>query len=123
MINTIALFLVVKTVKGIEITTQGMDGFLTLAVTAMVIGVINTLIKPVILLLTLPFTILTLGLFTLVINGAMFWLAAFIVKGFVVTDFMGAVIGALFFSILTMIFGMFIPDGSRVKVRYKVFKD
>ena len=122
MVNAIALFVVVNTVKGIDITQQGIDGFKTLAVAALVIGLVNTFIKPVILILTLPLTILTLGLFTLLVNALMFGLAGYLVKGFEVTSVIGAVIGALAFSILSFIFGLFIPDnaGGSAQIRYKV---
>jgi len=122
IVNAIALFVVVNTVKGIDITQQGIEGFKTLAVAALVIGLVNTFIKPVILILTLPLTILTLGLFTLLVNALMFGLAGYLVKGFEVTSVIGAVIGALAFSILSFIFGLFIPDnaGGSAQIKYKV---
>jgi putative membrane protein len=122
MVNAIALFVVVNTVKGIDITRGGMDGFITLAAAALVIGLVNTFIKPVILVLTLPLTVLTLGLFTLFVNALMFGLAGYLVKGFEVTSIIGAIIGALAFSVLSFIFGLFIPDnaGGSAHIRYKV---
>lgn len=122
LVNAIALFVVVNTVKGIDITRSGMDGFITLAAAALVIGLVNTFIKPVILVLTLPLTVLTLGLFTLIVNALMFALAGYLVKGFEVTSIIGAMIGALAFSILSFIFGLFIPDnaGGSAHIRYKV---
>lgn len=122
MVNAIALFVVVNTVKGIDITRGGIDGFITLAAAALVIGLVNTFIKPVILILTLPLTVLTLGLFTLLVNALMFGLAGYLVKGFEVTSILGAIIGALAFSFLSFIFGLFIPDnaGGSAHIRYKV---
>jgi putative membrane protein len=124
LINTVALFFIVKTIKGLEISPDGFAGVLTLLITAAVIGVINVFIKPVILLLTLPINVLSFGLFTLVINGIMLTLAGYLVTGFEVTSFWGAVIGSIFFSILSMFFGIFVPDGKNdQKVKYRIIDE
>lgn len=68
---------------------------------ALVIGLVNALVRPILLLLTLPVNILTLGLFTLVINALMFWLASSIVKGFDVVDFKAAFFGALVYWLVS----------------------
>ncbi|MFH1620984.1 MAG: phage holin family protein [Patescibacteria group bacterium] len=73
----------------------------TALMVALIIGLINALIRPLILLLTLPVNILTLGLFTFVINALMFWLASSIVKGFDVVDFKAAFFGALVFWLVS----------------------
>ena len=70
-------------------------------VAALVIGLVNALIRPLILLLTLPVNIVTLGLFTFVINALMFWLASSIVKGFDVANFRAAFFGALVYWIVS----------------------
>jgi len=72
-------------------------------VAALVIGLINALIRPLILLFTLPVNILTLGLFTFVINALMFWLASSIAKGFDVVDFKAAFLGALVYWLVSWI--------------------
>ncbi len=72
-------------------------------IAALVIGLINALIRPLILLLTLPVNILTLGLFTLVINALMFWLASSIAKGFDVSSFSAAFWGALVYWLVSWI--------------------
>jgi putative membrane protein len=77
------------------------DGFFTALITALVLGLINTLIRPLLILLTLPINILTLGLFTFVINGLLFWFVASFVDGFVVTGFWPAVGGAIVYGILS----------------------
>ncbi len=77
-------------IPGISVTN-----FYAALVAVLVLGLINALIKPIILLLTLPFTIVTLGLFTLVINTFCFWLASTFVKGFTVAGFWPAFWGAL----------------------------
>jgi putative membrane protein len=66
-----------------------------------VIGLLNAFLRPIVLLFTLPVTIMKLGLFTLVINGAMFYLAASLVEGFHVTGFGAAFLAALLFSIIS----------------------
>lgn len=99
-----ALFLVMKLITGIQI-----DRFQDLLLATLVLGLLNVFLRPVIMLLTLPVTMLTLGLFTLVINGLMFSLAAYIVPGFHVTSFGAAFVAALLFSVfsflLNMVFG------------------
>lgn len=73
----------------------------TAFVAALVIGLINALIRPLIILLTLPVNILTLGLFTLVINAVLFWFASSIVKGFDVANFTAAFLGALVYWLVS----------------------
>lgn len=76
------------------------DGFGTALLVALVLGFINALIRPILIVLTLPINILSLGLFTFVINGFCFWAAGF-VKGFTVHGFWGAVLGALIVSVIS----------------------
>ncbi len=99
----ILLLLVQKLVPGIEV-----DGFGNALLAGLALGIINALLKPVLLILTLPITILTLGLFLLVINALLLRLAAAIVPGFRVAGFGAAFWGALLLSIfsfgLTLIF-------------------
>jgi putative membrane protein len=80
---------------------------LSLAVAALVLGLVNALVRPVLLVLTLPFTILTLGLFYLVVNGIAFALAAALVPGFTVTSLGSAIGGALIVSLVSYAFGWF----------------
>ena len=70
-------------------------------IAALILGLVNTLIRPVLLVLTLPVTFLSLGLFIFVINGLMFWLVAQMVSGFYVAGFWSAVGGALLYSIIS----------------------
>jgi putative membrane protein len=81
----------------------GFENFYAALITAVVLGVLNALIRPVLLLLTLPINFLTLGLFTLVINGLLFWLTSTVVKGFFVEGFWPAFWAALIFSIFSFI--------------------
>ena len=82
-------------------TSIHVEGFGTALVAALVLGLINTLIRPVLVLLTLPVTLLTLGLFIFVINGLLFWFVGSFVKGFTVEGFWTAVFGAIVYSIIS----------------------
>ena len=79
----------------------GVDSLYTAMTTALVLGLVNALIRPVLILLTLPINILTLGLFTFVINGLLFWFVASFVKGFFVAGFWPAVAGAIVYSVIS----------------------
>ncbi len=103
IINAGALFLIAHVVDGIEIT-----GFLPALAGAFILGLLNTFIRPLILLLTLPFNVLTLGLFTFVINGFMLKLVASIIKGFEIHGFWPAVWGALLISIVSWLLNVFV---------------
>lgn len=98
IINALVLVGISSIMRGI-----GFDNFYAALITALALGVVNALIKPLIMILTLPINILTLGLFTLVINGAMFWFVSTFVKGFYLADFWTAFWAALIFSIVSAI--------------------
>jgi putative membrane protein len=95
-INAVALFLLPYLVPAVQVR-----GFGTALVVALIVGLLNTFIRPVLFILTLPITILTLGLFTLVLNGLMFWIASRLVEGFFVGGFWWAVLAALIYSIIS----------------------
>ena len=76
---------------------------------AFVLGVLNALLKPVLLLLTMPINLLTLGLFTLVVNGIVFWLATQFPMGVRVSDFVGAILAALVVSVVSFILSRLVP--------------
>jgi len=86
------------------------DGFLAALVAAFLLGIVNSIIKPILVLLTLPITVLTLGLFLLVINGLMLWLVSALVKGFYVNGFWGAVLGSILISLVSWILTRFLPS-------------
>lgn len=90
LINALAILGIAYYVPGISVSS-----FYAALIAALVLGIINALLRPILIILTLPVNILTLGLFTLVINALLFWLTSSIVKGFTVTDFKAAFIGAL----------------------------
>lgn len=77
------------------------DGFYTALIVALILGLINSVIRPVLLLLTLPLTIITLGLFIFVLNGLLFWFVASFIKGFTIAGFWPAVFGAIVYSLIS----------------------
>jgi len=105
LILTLAVLASAYLISGIHVAS-----FLTAVIVAAVLGFINTIIKPVIKILTLPINILTLGLFSLVINGFFFWLVADVVKGFSVATFAAAFWGALIVSIINWLGGRFLKE-------------
>src|SRR5689334_4506627 len=96
LVNAVALMAVPYLVPGIAVS-----GFVTALVAALVLGLVNAVIRPILILLTLPVTVLTLGLFIFVINGLMFWFVASFIDGFVVAGFWWGVFGAIAYSIVS----------------------
>jgi len=96
LVNAAALFAVPYVMRTVHV-----DSFIAAMVAALILGLVNALIKPILVLLTLPVTFLTLGLFIFVINGFLFWLVANFVKGFSVAGFWSAVGGAVMYSIIS----------------------
>jgi len=108
LVNTIALFVVVNVVAGISV-----ERWQTLLVGALALGLLNAFFRPILMLLTLPINVLTLGLFTLIINGLIFYLAAWMIKGFYVAGFWSAFVAALVFSIVSFLLNLLIHADSR----------
>lgn len=106
VINALAVLLVSRLVPGVSVS-----GFGSALVAAIVIGFVNALIRPVFALLSFPITVLTLGLFTLVINALMFWLASAFVPGFQVAGFWAAFFGAIVFWLVSWITNGLISEG------------
>lgn len=92
-----AVALTVSLVPGIEV--QG--GWPTIFLVALVWSVITMVIKPVLTILTLPITLITFGLFSLILNALLFWAVTIVVPGFIITSFFAAVLGAIVISILS----------------------
>jgi putative membrane protein len=99
LINAVTLLLIPYLVPSVSV-----DSFFTALVTALILGLVNSVIRPILVLLTLPITLVTLGLFILVINGLMFWFVASFVEGFRVAGFWSAFWGALLYSVLSTVF-------------------
>ena len=83
------------------------DSLAALAAAALVLGFVNAIVRPLLVLLTLPFTVLTLGLFYFIVNGIAFGLAAALVPGFRVTSFVTAVLGAFVVGVISWFIGIF----------------
>ncbi len=98
IINALVILIVAALVPGFHIAS-----FYAALIVALVLGIINLTLKPILLVLTLPITIVTLGLFAFIINALMLWLTATIVKGFTIDGFLSALVGALFISIIHFI--------------------
>ena len=93
-----ALLLVAQVYPGVVVASFG-----SAMVAALVLGLLNTLLRPILVLLTLPVTLLTLGLFLFVINALMFYFAASLLNGFHVTGFVAALIGSLIYSVFGIV--------------------
>ncbi len=96
ILNAVALLVVAYILPGITVASFG-----SALIAALVLGLLNTLVKPLLVLLTLPITIVTLGLFLLVLNALVFWFAGSVLKGFQVNGFWWALLGALIYSIVS----------------------
>ena len=96
LINALALIAVAYLLPSISVSS-----FTSALVAALVLGLVNAIIRPVLVLLTLPVTVLTLGLFILVINALLFWFVGSILDGFHVQGFWGALLGSILFSIVS----------------------
>ena len=90
------------------VPTIHVAGYRSALVAALVLGFVNTLIRPVLVLLTLPVTLLTLGLFIFVINGLLFWFVGSFIAGFTVDGFWSGVFGAIVYSIISWLLASFI---------------
>lgn len=96
LINAVALIAVAYLLPGVSVASFG-----TALVAALILGLVNAVIRPILVLLTLPVTILTLGLFIFVINGLLFWFVGSFIKGFVVAGFWWGVLGAIAYSLIS----------------------
>lgn len=98
LFNTLGLLLIAEFVPGITVT-----GFYPAFVAALVLGILNIFIRPILLILTLPITVLTLGLFALVINASLFLFAASFIENFEVRNFWYALLGSILMSIVSTV--------------------
>ena len=98
LLLALALLLVAHLYTGVQVAS-----FTSALIAALVLGLFNTLVRPLLVLLTLPVTLITLGLFLFVINALMFWAAASVLHGFGVNGFTAALIGSLLYSLCAML--------------------
>jgi putative membrane protein len=96
LLSALALLAVAYIYPGVRV-----ESFFAAAVAALALGLVNALVRPVLVILTLPVTIVTLGLFLFVINALLFWLVSEMVKGFAVQGFVAALIGSVLYSLIT----------------------
>jgi putative membrane protein len=111
VVNALAIAVASWILPGIQV-----DGFLAALGAGLVLGLVNAVVRPVLLVLTLPITFLTLGLFLLVLNGLCLWLVAGLIDGFEVYGFWSAVFGALIVSIVSWIVTALVSDSGRIVV-------
>ena len=110
-LNAMALLIVSTVIPGIEV-----KGVLPALSAAFFLGLVNAVVRPIILILTLPLTIVTLGLFIPVINAFLLKLVSLMIQGFEVHGFWSAVFGALLLSLVSGLLSVFINDRGRVEV-------
>jgi putative membrane protein len=104
VLNAVALLAVAYLMPSIEVS-----GFMSALIAAAVIGLVNILIRPLLILLTLPVTLLTLGLFIFVINGLLFYFAGYVLEGFHVQTFLAGIFGSILYSIISWLLILLIP--------------
>ena len=111
-VNSLAILIVTHIVRGIEVTST-----VTAVVAAFVLGIVNAFLRPIIILLTLPINILTLGLFTFVINALMLELVSWLIPAFHIDTFWTAIGGAIVITIVSFLLNWFLrPDKIQVRV-------
>ena len=108
VVNAAALWVAAQLVPGIVVS-----GLTPLLLAALVLGLINAIVRPILIILTLPLTLLTLGLFIFVLNAFCLWLTSRIVPGFMVQTFGTALLGALVVSIVSWLLTAFVSDTGR----------
>lgn len=97
-INALAILATAYLVQGIKV-----EGFTAALVAAFILGIVNAVVRPILILLTLPVNFLTLGLFTFVINGLMLWLVGSVVNGFYVRSLWAGIVGSIVISVISYI--------------------
>lgn len=109
LVNTLALMAVAYLMPSVTVSSFG-----AALIASAVLGLVNTVIRPVLVLLTLPVTVLTLGLFIFLINGLLFWMVASLLEGFDVAGFWSGVLGAIVYSLISwLLSALVLRDGNR----------
>lgn len=111
LIQTIAILVAAYVLKGIDVT-----GFVPALAAAALLGILNAFVRPLLLLLTLPLNILSLGLFTFVINAFLLKIASLVIEGFTVEGFWAALLGSLFISFVSALLNLFVREDGKVGV-------
>ena len=110
VVNAAALWVAAQLVPGFVLS-----GVTPLLLAALVLGLINAIVRPILLILTLPLTLVTLGLFLFILNAFCIWLTSRLVPGFEVHTFLAAVLGALVISAVSWIVTAFLSDAGRLR--------
>ncbi len=110
LVSGLAVFITAKVLPGVTV-----DGFLTAIIVAVVLGVLNAVVKPVIQILTLPITVITLGLFLLIINAAIILLADYFVSGFSVDGWIMALVFSFIITIVSSVLEVVTGSGDKKK--------
>ncbi len=118
LFNALGLILIAEFIDGIEVA-----GFYPALIAALVLGLLNTIVRPILLVLTLPITILTLGLFAFVLNAGIFLFAASFIEGFKVDGFWYALLGSLLMSVASTIGSKWLRQETPPKVEYREVKE
>jgi putative membrane protein len=111
LVNILAIVLAAAVVPGITL-----DGILPAVAAGLLLGLINAVVRPILLVLTLPITLVTLGLFLFVLNGLCLWFVASVVKGFHVAGFWSAILGALCVSLVSWVVTVLVSDTGKLVV-------
>ncbi|HAM55744.1 MAG TPA: hypothetical protein DCQ64_10185 [Candidatus Rokubacteria bacterium] len=109
LVNGLAIYLIAQVVPGIAVS-----GVLTALGAGLVLGLINAIVRPILVVLTLPATLLTLGLFLFVLNAFCLWLTSQLVRGFEIQGAWAALFGALLISAVSFVLNAFVSDRGRI---------
>jgi putative membrane protein len=110
LLNAAALAFTAWVINGISV-----DGVVPLLVASAILGILNAVIRPILLIITLPINLFTLGLFTFVVNGVLLMITSAVVEGFHVAGFWPAVIGALLLAIISFVLSSFVSDRGELR--------
>ena len=114
-VAALAIFAAVQIVPGISVDASDTAAVVLYAAVAIVLGLVNAVIRPILLALTCPFQLLTLGLGVLVVNAVCFWLAGWVAQSllgipFVVDGFLAALLGSIVVSVVSTVLNLVVPD-------------
>ena len=111
IVNAIAFYLIAMYVPGFHVAN-----FAAAIIAALIFGIVNAIVRPIVLLITLPFTIITLGLFVLIVNALMFWLTSWLAPGVRVDGFGPAFIGAMIMMIVSFVTSQIFKSQAETRV-------
>ena len=111
LMNALAIYFAAAIVPGIELS-----GVMAALGSGLVLGLVNAVVRPILIIMTLPFTLLTLGFFLFVLNGLCLWLTSLLVKGFEVHGFWAAVFGSILVSIVSWLLTTSVSDRGQIVV-------